>query len=595
MTSLLLPARAAVSRRRRLPFAPMSVHQWFLLLVLLFATAAQAQWQTESYSLKGGWNSIYLHGDASYDTPENLFAAGDAANIQEIWRWVPNPNQVQFTTSPLLPTPGTPEWSVWVRGGGANTLSSLAGQSSYLVKCAGTTANTYTVTIPQRPLPPSSTWVRNGANFLGFPTRLSGSYPTFSNYFTTFPAAIAANTKIYKYVGGDLTASNPLQIFSPTLERVDRNQAYWFDSEVVGNFYAPLQITLSKASGMDFGRTGSIITARVLNRTASVMNLTIAPVTSNAAPGTQEPITGSVPLTRRTFDTGTATWVETTIAASYSEVIAPNSSVELFFGIDRTAMAGATNAFFASMLRFTDAGNQFDILIPATARKSSLAGLWIGDAQVTAVESKAQADAVTPTGRSYPLRYLLHVADDGTARVLSQVFLGPQAAPPHDFGLCTKEAGLKADAKGSAQRIVSVHLPLDRVIDGTAGTGSGSVAIPGTLVRKITVPFNDPTNPFVHQYHPDHDNKDAKGNALIAGQESYNIEREVTFTFTASPPPGSTVTSGWGSAVIGGTYGEVVQGLHKDSAGVGTGDGLHLTGTFELRRASELGSISVTP
>ena len=132
-------------------------------------------------------------------------------------------------------------------------------------------------------------------------------------------------------------------------------------------------------------------------------------------------------------------------------------------------------------------------------------------------------------------------------------------------------------------------------IDGTAGTGSGSVAIPGTLVRKITVPFNDPTNPFVHQYHPDHDNKDPKGNALIAGQESYNIEREVTFTFTASPPPGSTVTSGWGSAVIGGTYGEVVQGLHKDSAGVGTGDGLHLTGTFELRRASEFGSISVTP
>ena len=569
--------------------------QLLALCTLLVATAARAQWQTESYSLKGGWNSIYLHGDASYDTPENLFASGDAANIQEIWRWVPNPNQVQFTTSPLLPTPGTPEWNVWVRGGGANTLTSLAGQSAYLVKCAGTTANTYTVSIPQRPLPPSSIWVRNGANFLGFPTKLSGSYPTFSSYFTTFPAAIAANTKFYKYVGGDLTASNPIQVFSPTLERVDRNQAYWFDSEVVGNFYAPLQITLSKAAGMDFGRTGSIITARVMNRTASVMNLTIAPVTSNAAPGTQEPITGSVPLTRRTFDTGTATWVETTIAASYSEVIAPNSSVELFFGIDRTAMAGATNAFFASMLRFTDAGNQFDILIPATARKSSLAGLWIGDAQVTAVESKAQADAVTPTGRSYPLRYLLHVADNGTARVLSQVFLGPQAAPPHDFGLCTKESGLQADAKGSAQRIVSVHLPLDRVIDGTAGTGSGSVAIPGTLVRKISVPFNDPTNPFVHQYHPDHDNKDAKGNALIAGQESYNIEREVTFTFTASPPPGSTVTSGWGSAVIGGTYGEVVQGLHKDSAGVGTGDGLHLTGTFELRRASELGSISVTP
>jgi hypothetical protein len=45
--------------------------------------------------------------------------------------------------------------------------------------------------------------------------------------------------------------------------------------------------------------------------------------------------------------------------------------------------------------------------------------------------------------------------------------------------------------------------------------------------------------------------------------------------------------------VIGGTYAEVVQGLHKDSAGVGTGDGLHLTGTFELRRASELGTLTI--
>jgi hypothetical protein len=125
-------------------------------------------------------------------------------------------------------------------------------------------------------------------------------------------------------------------------------------------------------------------------------------------------------------------------------------------------------------------------------------------------------------------------------------------------------------------------------------TGTGSVAIPGTLSLTITVPFDDPTNPFVHQYHPDHDNKDARGNSLDAGFESYDIERTATFTFTAAPPVGSAVTSGWGSRVIGGTYAEVIQGLHKDTTGVGTGDGLHLTGTFELRRASELGTI-VTP
>jgi hypothetical protein len=574
-----------------------AIRSYIACSILLLAGSAHAQWQTENYELKGGWNAIYLHGEATHATIDALFPnSGATANVEEVWRWNPNSNQVQFTTTPLLPSSGTPEWSVWKRGGAANSLLQVTGQSAYLVKCTGNA----TVSIVQRPLPPSAEWVRNGANLLGFPTKGSGIPPTspsFSTYFASFPAAIAANTKVFKYVGGNLSSSNPLQVFAPTAERLDRNQAYWFSSEVVGNFYAPVQISVSSRDGLNFGRTGSIITMRVLNRLSSTMTIRIEPVVSNAAPAGQEAITGSVPVTRRTFDGNTASWVETPIAAAYTEAIAPQSSIELSFGIDRTAMSGAPEAFFASMLRFTDFDDLFDILIPATARKSSLAGLWIGDAVVTAVESKAQANAVTPTGRGYPLRYLLHVADDGTARILSQVFLGTLATLPNDFGICTKESELKADVKADAVRIVSAHLPLDRVLDGVVDSiekvaGTGSVAIPGTLTRTIGIPFDDPTNPFVHQYHPDHDNKDARGNPLGSGFESYDVEREVTFTFTATPPAGSSVTTDWGSSVIGGTYAEVIQGLHKDSIGVGTGDGLHITGTFELRRASEIGSIT---
>lgn len=543
-----------------------------LALVSLFlATAAHAQWQSTTYTLKTGWNSIYLHGDATHATPEELFAA--YPDVTEVWRWNPNPNQTGFTTTPLLPSNGTPEWSKWVRNGPAASLIGLTGQSAYLVKCSAATS----VAIAHRPMPPSNTWVRSGANFLGFPTSMAtGNYPSFTNYFATFPAAIAANAKIFKYIGGDLGANNPLQIFSPTMERVDRNQAYWFSSEVVGNFYAPVQIRLSNSKGFAFGRVGSVITARVMNRSAAVMTLTIAPVASNSPPSGQEAVAAAVPITRRTFsDQGE--WVETPISAAYSEVIAPNSSVELSFGIDRSAMAGAADALYASLLRFTDSANTFDILLPATARKSTLAGLWIGDAIVTAVESKPLADEVKPTGSSFPLRYLIHVADDGSARVLSQVFMGPMAASPHDFGLCLTEAGLKADAKSIARRIVATHMPLDLALAGT-----GSFGIDSVLSCTIATPFDDPTNPFVHQYHPDHDNKSGQ-TALEAGEESYNVTRQVSFTFTATPPGGGSAT-GWGSSVIGGTYSEFVSGLHKDS--------INITGTFELRRASELGTLN---
>ncbi len=107
-------------------------------LFLAVGTTAQAQWQTTTYSLKGGWNAINLTGDASYATIDTILPT----SVIEVWRWNPNPNQVQFMSSPLIPTEGTPEWNVWKRTGGGSTLSLLTGPATYLVKCSGTTTNT---------------------------------------------------------------------------------------------------------------------------------------------------------------------------------------------------------------------------------------------------------------------------------------------------------------------------------------------------------------------------------------------------------------------------------------------------------------------
>lgn len=790
------------------------------LIFSAFAGTAQAQWFQTTYALKGGWNAIYLHGDATYAAPDVLFPnSGDAAGILEIWRWNPKPNQVQFTKSPLIPSSGTPEWNVWKRGLPAESnLSLVSGQTAYLVKCSGTAASTFNVPVIQRAMPPAATWVRSGANLLGFPSKFtSPNYPSFSTYFQVFPSATSANAKIYKYVGGDLGPANPLQIFSPTAEQVDRNKAYWFEAEVVGNFFAPLDISLSQDSGLDFGRTGSVITVRVRNTTAANMTITLARVASLPAPAGQDAITDQVPLTKRTFDPATATWTETPITADYTEVIGANSIVELNFGINRAAMAGASNALYASLLRLTDSGNLFDISLPVSARVSSMAGLWVGDATVTNVSSQVQSIAaakavltdgvltgidvtgggfgygavpvpviaapdgeqaaatatisladgtvtdltmtnpgsgyaiapevtisapgsgtaataratvsngivtglaitdggtgytavpivtvalpaasvvqavatsivdggavtsvnvtnpgagyfsapgvsvappasgttaeaiavvrngrvsgvtvITPgsgytaapaitigapparttatatavvqngkvtgftitgggsgylaapaitmpapvpagtaTARTPPLRVILHVDDGGTARLLSQVFVGELAGGSP--GLCTREAGLSVADKASASRIVAAHLPLDRVL----ASGSGAVALGQTLVRTVAIPFNDDTNPFVHRYHPDHNNKDARGMPLGAGVESYGITRTFSFQFTTTPPAGVSAT-GWGSTSIGGNYTEVIKGLHKKD--------LTVSGTFVLRRASEIGTLTI--
>lgn len=660
--------------RLRFPFPALC------LLLMLPPVAALAQWRSVNYPLKGGWNSLYLHGDASHTTLDQQFSGNP--EVLEVWRWNPNPSQVQFMTSPLIPTAGTAEWSVWIKGNpDASTFNSMVGPAAFLVKCSGAATATSTVSLTFHPMPPAATWVRNGANFLGFPVAGTGaSAPLMRDYFSTFPAATAAGSRIYKYVGGDLNPGNPLQIFSPAAERMDRNQAYWFESEVVGNFYGPLEITPSLPAGLDFGRTGSSVSVRLRNRTNAVVTVTLAPTASTPAPAGQQGITGTVPLTLRKRNATTLVIEETPALDPWTETIGPLGTLELSLGVNRASpsMTGAAvGAWFASLLKITDSTGMTEAWLPVSALKSSLSGLWLGDVTVTNVSSRvsnpARANAtvvegkvtavtidgtggygytsapavtiapsaagatgtatatatvangsvafITVTGQGsgyavstpkviidpppplqdgtavkepFSLRTILHVADNGTASLLSQVFMGQLAAAPNAVGICTREALLKADAKATARRLTAAHLPLDQVIT----AGSGAVAVPGVLTRTIQTPYDDATNPLVHQYHPDHDNLNARfqpiplpagvtsTTAKISdGVEAPAITRTCTFTFTAAPPAGSaTSLSSWGSTVIGGTYSETITGVHKNT--------IQVDGTFELRRASEIGVLT---
>ena len=415
---------------------------------LLFAANAHAQWKTTTYTLKGGWNSIYLHGDATYGTLDSLLPA----SVLEVWRWNPNPNQVGFTESPLIPSSGTAEWSVWKRGIPAESnLTQLIGQMGYLVKCSGTSSDTYNVSLKQSPKLPANSWVRNGANLLGFPTYKNGStYPTMSSYFTTFPAAIAANAKIYKYVGGDLGLGNPTQVFSTGSERLDPNQAYWFSAEVTGDFYAPLEISLSTSGGLHFGRGLSDIKLRIRNRTAASVSITLTPTASEAEPSFQTPIAGSVSLTRRSFNAITATWSEAAFGASQTEVIAPQDTVELSFGINRTTMTGPVGALYASLLRITESSNLMDVYLPVSAKKDSLAGLWVGDISLNSVSNKVSNPASATATLTNGVVTGVQVAGSGGSGYTSPPVVTITAPANNDMKVATATA-----AANSTTRVVS--------------------------------------------------------------------------------------------------------------------------------------------
>ncbi|MCX8495596.1 MAG: hypothetical protein ORN51_05370 [Akkermansiaceae bacterium] len=500
---------------------------------------ANAQWKTTTYTLKGGWNAIYLTGDATQDTLDNLLPS----TVLEVWRWQPNPTQVGFTQSPLIPSSGTAEWSVWKRGVPAeSSLTQLAGQMAYLVKCTGTISNTYSVAIKQTPILPTNSWVRNGANLLGFPSYKNGSsYPTLSSYFATFPAAIAVSSKVYKYVGGDLGAGNPIQIFSTNTERLDSTQAYWFSAEVTGDFYAPLEINPSSSDGFAFGRDGSVVKLLVRNRSDASVTLTLAPVASESAPAGQAGIVGAVPLTKRAFNATSLQWTETPITASYTVAVGPNSTVELSFGINRSdAMmsAASSDALFASLLRVTDSSNLMDVYVPVTAQKASLAGLWVGDVSLTNVSNKvsngAQATATLTDG---VITDLTVVGSGGFGYTSPPVVT---IAPPHANSNVTATANATIDASGLVTAVTPVT------------GGSGYAAPP-------TVSFADPAGSTATA----EATVSATGNVtrinLLASGSNYVAVPSVTI----DPPPVSVAATG--TAVVSGN--KTIASISSDTGG----------------------------
>src|SRR5690606_293866 len=229
---------------------------------------------------------------------------------------------------------------------------------------------------------------------------------------------------------------------------------------------------------------------------------------------------------------------------------------------------GDASAHYASILRVVDSASLSEVYLPVSAQVSTPAGLWLGEINIDSVTSTVANSPGSTTSRPFPLRVILHVDGTGTARLLSQAFVGTLATPGNPLGVALKESALLASDKADAMRVSSSSMPLDRAIVGT-----GAFAIGSTLQHTVSIPFDDPTNPFVHAYHPDHDNRDARLQPLPAGVESYNITRQCVFTFTAQPATGST-PAGWGATIFGGTYSETIHGINRQPLTVG--------GTFTL-------------
>lgn len=608
------------------------------LLLFLAAGRCHAQWFTQSLPLKAGWNAVYLHVDASHATIEQLVGNDPSVLIDEIWMWAPEPAAAQFVTSPAAPSQPS-YWLSWARNTPQSaSLTRLTGNAAFLVR----TSADYTWNLKGKPLVPEYRWTSSGLNFIGFPTATGASTPSFDTFLTPAPE-LKISGEIFAYAGGPI-GNNPVQVLDQTVTKVNRGQAFWIRSPEFNNYFGPFQVVFAGASGVRFGDSSGQTSFRLRNLTAQDLTVTLQGVVSESAPAGQKAVQGPVPvLIRGDVDPTTLTFPHVALAAGPKQWILkprgqPGSEIEVVIGADRQQLTGAPGTFYASLLRFTDSLSLTSVDVPVSAEVGSSAGLWVGGAIVSSVShflkpyAKAaslvemtniltrlglaegqdgfhyELDSATgrilvfgghqpqpKTGsylldgpvkvdpgtvaRPFSLRLIIH-NDGANSRLLQKVYYGVGLAA--SSVLATKESLLQPAQLASARRISAVHLPTSAANNPWTLTGTMS---PGSsLTATVETSFDDQSsNPFLHTYHPDHDNLNASfQTAQPRGTESYNVRRQITLSFTAPASDFDNLTRG--SSALNGNYVEVITLI----GGATPSKAFTSRGSFVLNRISDI-------
>lgn len=533
--------------------------------------------------LKAGWTAVYLDIDASHETLNTLVGADENNPIEEIWLWAPSTSSAQFIDDPQQPSAGSTERLKWDRyWGGSSPMQRLVPNAAYLVRVRSDVPD-YTWTLKGKPAPPRFSWTSDGLNLIGFSTPRTNP-PTWGTFLG--PSRTLHNhAEVYHYPGGPFGEDNPVRLW-PTLLRstpLQRGHAYWVRAEEYNRYFGPVAISLQNPSGIHFNTSRGQYRLRLRNTTPETVTVTASLVASEDAPAGEQEIAGPVPLLLRgeidiadlthdftRFSDEPGTW---TLAPEGE----PGSDVEVMLGLERSAMEGDAGDHFAGVLRVTDGGGLIEIDLPVSAEIASTAGLWVGNALVSEVqhslaeyveagdgeilenedgsyEVEEVDESFGPVARPFPLRLLVHNNGEGAATLLQRVYYGPLE---EDVVVLTKdESVLDPTQLSDARRISVAHLPLSE--ENVSWPFNGPLSEAAEIEVTVPLPYDDhASNPFLHTYHPDHDNLDARFEQVLPeGVESYGVTRRILLR--VEPPGGDFAAVTAGSGILSGTYEETV-------------------------------------
>lgn len=570
------------------------------VLILAVGLAAPAWSQVAQYEqtieLQPGWNAVFVRVEPEDNRIDTLMAGIPVASV---WRWIPRGNSARFIQDPAEGLQNIEGWHGWFPEprpeAFLSNLFRINANTAYLIRIEG--SQSHQITLKGRPLVRRIDWQSNAFTLTGLPVAPSNS-PTFAEFLSASPSH--ANQPVYR-----LASNGQWQVVNAASTPIREGEAYWIYTRGNSAYQGRLAVlleqgeTLEYAAALDEARIvlrnrsnlpGSFQVRRLNGEQMPLAFLLEDPETGETGwpflPDTlvlEAPARGdtflTLGVTRRNFEASRMEQI-LEITDEFGE------RVLLHVGGNTLQPFRAPEGERAAGLQ-TDGRN-----VPATA----LAGLWLGEVEINAVSESQRAGVVPePALQSFSQRFLVHVDVTGQARLIKDVIqmweegtLVPSAdspgfnevaesgryvllTDPSLIGLYTGAINRAGQSVGQRFSTVAYDFPGDALLF------EGEFVPGGEITTTLVIEPDLPTNPFLHRYHPDHDNKDEQ--FLNFQLEAYQVVREMRLTLAENDPRGVN-TPAWGESLVGGFFEESITGLHKNP--------IFTSGEFRFRRISRV-------
>lgn len=574
------------------------------LALVMVAALGSVQAQTATYQqeieLRPGWNAIHVQVEPPNNQMATVFAD---VPIASVWRWMPTEAGARFIEDPAEGLQNIEGWFAWFPEprpeAFLSNLFRINANTAYLVHVEGD--QTHRITLEGRPLLVPQRWETNRFTLTGLPVAPDNP-PTFAEYFA--PSAAHRDQPVYR-----LRDDGRWESVNQSATPIRSGEAYWIFTEGNSRYQGRLQPVLEQGESIEFAAALDQINLVLRNRSELDGSFLVRRIGGNGMP---------LSFLNEDPETGERGWPflrdELVLDAPAGEnVFLSLAAVRRDFNASRVEEVLEITDEFGERVLVHIGANTLQPFVAATPAQSvnaagrskvtaedsvpgRLAGLWLGEVEVNAVSQSQLAGVVPePVDRPFAQRFIIHVDSSGQARLLKDVIQMweegteiPSAEDP-DFNevetpgryvLITDPALLSLFSGAISRDGVQVGQRFSTVAYDFEGDGQvfDGRFEPGEQISTTMVIGSElPTNPFLHRFHPDHDNRDAQ--FLNFRQEAYQVVREMRLIIEDQDPRGTT-PPGWGETLIGGFFEESITGLHKNT--------IFTSGEFRLRRISSV-------